>query len=596
MELTRGSNRERVLPADIQPLRRAGALIEDNRRERPRWFDGRFLAARDLIREQNYFLTREADLGRAAGSGVAAGLDVQESGGSGITITAGHGITPSGELVMLERELRLSLADIPRVEQLSGKFGLGRIPLPPLRSRSGLFALALRPVEYTANPVGAYPTSLTGTRKVEDGDIVEATAVVLVPWPDDGGEDALELRRGRAARAIFVDDAGRGLSSNLLPIAMLALDRNTAAWIDAPMLRRELGADRDDLPGLGLAPRALRFAHLLQHQQHLADVLADNGGRAFPASAIFPALPPAGPLPAGVIDPRDFTQRYFPASVDVEFSIIPEDELPALVEESLALPGFDLSSDDEVLASSAVLVLAPVPRSRWRAVLSQLNSVRRPLLPAAPNRIAARKPLEILQRLRLPQPITPPLDPASPADAEWQRLARLDSLWFVRRRNLAVRDDLSGTALRLAGRERISIDAIRTRLDELGLAGRYDALVSRATPAARGEIDNLLASQRFTDSPTLTAVALGEFERAESLDQASALRAESALTDGDAGRGLARLDSTEAARDPQTLETLASERDWAVLDRELAVAERPTLTVATETPTRTPTRRPTRPR
>src|SRR5688572_608611 len=190
MEFVRGSNRELIPGALAAQLRAAGALVEDSRRERPRWFDGRFLAARDLIREQQYFLTREADLGRAAGSGVATGLAV--GGGRGlqtITIGWGHGITPSGELVLLERALTLNLADIPRAEQLSGKFGLGRIPVPPLRSRTGLFALALRPVEFTANPVGAYPTSITGQRTVEDGDIVEGTAVVLVPWMDDGAAE-----------------------------------------------------------------------------------------------------------------------------------------------------------------------------------------------------------------------------------------------------------------------------------------------------------------------------------------------------------------------------------------------------------------------
>ena len=58
------------------------------------------------------------------------------------SLEAGHGITPSGELVLLEKPLSLSLGDIPRLEQLSGKFGLGRLPAAPPRSQSGLFALA----------------------------------------------------------------------------------------------------------------------------------------------------------------------------------------------------------------------------------------------------------------------------------------------------------------------------------------------------------------------------------------------------------------------------------------------------------------------
>ncbi|MDD2668664.1 hypothetical protein, partial [Zoogloea sp.] len=200
MNLVKGSNRERIAPEDVAALRQAGALVQDARRERPRWFDGRFLASRDLIREQQYFLTREADLGKAAGSGVAVGLAVSEGAAAqSLVIAAGHGVTPSGELVLLQSSLTVRLADIPRAEQLTARFGLGRLPQPPLRSRNGLFVLALRPVEFTANPIGAYPTSITGQRTVEDGDIIEATAIVLVPWPDDGNAQSADERRAKAA-------------------------------------------------------------------------------------------------------------------------------------------------------------------------------------------------------------------------------------------------------------------------------------------------------------------------------------------------------------------------------------------------------------
>lgn len=583
MEYVRGSTRE-LIPASVAAeLRRAGALVEDPRRERPRWFDGRFLAARDLIREQQYFLTREADLGRAAGSGVATGLGVSTGDGpQALTIAAGHGVTPSGELVLLERPLTLTLADIPRAEQLSGKFGLGRIPVPPLRSRTGLFALALRPVEFTANPVGSYPTSITGQRTVEDGDIIEATAVVLVPWPDDGSGDNLDERRSRAARSIFVEESGRGLPADLLPLAMLALENNTLAWVDVPMLRRELGADRGDLPGLGLAPRGLRLAHLLQHQGHLADVIIANGGRSFPATAAFTALPPAGPLPSGVVDPSDFTQSYFPTQVHVDFSIIPEDELPALVEEALALPGFDLTAAPETLESSAVLVLAPVPRQEWRTVLTRLETLTRAVRPAAPNQVAARKPLEILQRIRIPAVAAAPLDPTSPSDAEWQRLARLDTLWYVRRRNLAYREDLTGTALRLAGREAILSETRLSALDRLGLRELATTALERATPGARAEITSLLASPRLTDSPALTAATLGELSRAKTLDQATALKTAADITAPQAGSGLERLDAAGVAANKEALTTIATNPGWKELDLTARTASTDTLPTLSE--------------
>ena len=572
MDLRTATARPTLAAAEVAALRAAGVLIEDPRRERPRYFDGRFLAARDLIRDQQYILAREADLGRAAGSGVAGGLEVSRGEGDRIEIAPGHGVTPAGELVVLPRAASVRLGDIPHAEQLSARFGLGRIAQPPLRNRTGLFVLALRPVEFTDNPVGAYPTTITGPRTVEDADIVEATAVVLVPWNDDGAADALDARRGRAAATIFAGDGARALSSNVLALAMIALQNNVPVWIDTPLVRRELGADRADLPGLGHAPRALRLAHLLQHQLHLADALAANGGRGFAARERFALLPSAGPIPPGMIDVRDFTQRYFPAEMAVDLSIIPEDELPALVEESLSLPPIDLTAAADTLESTAVLILAPVPRNEWRAVSARLADRLRALRPAAINLVATRKPLEILQQLRIPRAL-PPSVPSDPADAEWARLAALPTLWFVRRRNLAYRDAFAGEAIRLAGLDRM--DDLRPRLGGLGLDGALERVLATATPRAAVEVNSLLASPRFADSPALTAAAIGELTRAGSVDQAAVLRVAAELSAPGVGDGLVRLETarTDTAPSKTALRELASgEADWRGADRAAASA------------------------
>jgi hypothetical protein len=303
-----GAARTQIAAADVATLDASGVLVQDPRRQRPRYFDGRFLAARDLTRDQQYFLTREADLGQAAGAGVAGGLDVTAGATpQSLTIAAGQGITPAGELVLLPSDVALNLADIPTAEQYSVSFGLSRLPATPMLSRTGLFILALRPVEFTANPIGAYPTTLSGPRTVQDGDVIEAAAIVLVPYQDDGSADNLLARRGTAARTIFTQSTQASTSANVLPVAMIALQSNNLVWIDEAMVRRELGADRGDLPGLGFAPRALRLAHLLQYQSHLADVVTQMAGISFPASTQFPALPPAGPLPPGIIDTSDST-------------------------------------------------------------------------------------------------------------------------------------------------------------------------------------------------------------------------------------------------------------------------------------------------
>src|SRR5688500_10347614 len=79
---TLGSNRDQLISlsiADRERLITQDVLVGDPRRWRPRWFDGRFLAAADLQGEQNYFLIRQADLARAGGSGVISGLMVSET-------------------------------------------------------------------------------------------------------------------------------------------------------------------------------------------------------------------------------------------------------------------------------------------------------------------------------------------------------------------------------------------------------------------------------------------------------------------------------------------------------------------------------------
>jgi hypothetical protein len=579
MNLTQGAAREQIDAANVAALRQTGVLIEDPRRERPRYFDGRFLAARDLIRDQQYFLTREADLGRAAGSGVAQGLFVTPgSTPSALQVSAGQGVTPAGELVLIPHVLNINLADVPVADMLSAKFGLSRIPIAPLRSRTGLFVLALRPVEFTANPIGAYPTSLTGPRTVEDGDVIEATALVLVPYQDDGAADALEARRGRAARTIFTQGTQNLASANVLPIAMLALQSNSIVWIDEALVRRELGADRGDLPGLGFAPRALRLAHLLQHQTHLSDVVALMHGRSFPAATQFPALPPAGPLPPGIIDTRDFTQRYFPAEVDVDFSIIPDDELPALVEEALALPPIDFLASEAALDLTAVLVIAPVARSDYRAVMAKLESRLRTLKPAAPNLVAQRKPLEILQRLRLPLPIALP-DVSNPADAEWARLANLPTLWYVRRRNLAYRDDLVGNGVAATGRDEIALeDAVRARIMSLALTTQFNAVLAKTTTKAAWSVMSLLALPRLVDSPALTAAALGALSAKAAasttgrLDNADVLAVGVDLNTPGVGDGLVMLErSSISGVTKSSLASLASNDAWRTLDASAVV-------------------------
>lgn len=411
---------------ELNIARENGSLIINSERTRPFWFDGRFLAARDLAREQDYFLQRQADLAQAAGLQVIHGLQVRTpaptdpfNDAETIIIGAGHGITPAGELVLITSDLTLRLSDLPDEQNLDVQFGLSRIPQPPPRTRTGLYVLALRPVEFTANPITAYPTSIQGSRSTHDGDIVEATAVVLVPYPDPVSNYDAAHRRAALARQIFVTGSPEPISNSLLPLAMISLQGGAIEWVDAYLVRRDTGPDFSGLR-FGLANRATQEAFLMQYDGQLQETLATrrNSGLSlgFSASSYFQALPPAGRFPLACINvgSSDFTQIFFPQQLDVRLSIVPTDELPALIEEGMSLPPIDLTLVPEAYANLTVFALVPVDRAGFAAKKANL-----PLLSprvTLPQVLSTRPPIDLL---RLYQGRTPIVLPSPTANNAW---------------------------------------------------------------------------------------------------------------------------------------------------------------------------------
>jgi len=305
---TRGDTRIPLKQSDVIAGQNNGSLVIDSQRSRPYWFDGRFLAARDLQREQDYFLQRQADLGQAAGFSVIHGLWVDTPAASDtsaspdtVIIRAGQGLTPAGEMVLLPNDLTIQLSDLPDEQNLDVQFNLASIPNSPMRTRTGVYVLALRPVEFTANPIVSYPTSIQGTRTTHDGDIVEATAIALVPYPSPiswtrgGMQDASQLRSS-LARQIFLNANPSKLSDALLPLAMVYLQRGIIAWVDPYLVRRDSGPEYSGLR-LGLSDQPAQQAFLRQYDSQLQETVnarVTSGASAnFAATDFFQALPPA---------------------------------------------------------------------------------------------------------------------------------------------------------------------------------------------------------------------------------------------------------------------------------------------------------------
>ncbi len=436
---TAGSKRTALSTKQVQEISSAGALVLDSRRRRPLYFDGRFLAARDLAREQDYFLERQADLGRTAGFGVVRGLQVsrvtqgQQVTSDGVRIAAGHGVTPSGELVLLPEDIDIRLSDLAEEQKLDVNFGLGVLPSPPRRTRTGLFVLALRPVEFTANPITSYPTSIQGTRQTHDGDIVEATAIALVPFPDPVSNFEPDQRRSALAAQIFSGQASRSrLNDALLPLAIVSLQRGGVEWVDQWLVRRELPGDYAGQQ-FGLTDRASQAAFFMQYDTQVQQLVADRTTRGldanFRASQYFRLLPPAGRFPLKTVDVTAFTQSFFPEHLDVRLSIIPSDEIPALIDGSMNLPPIDLMLPADDFSQLSVFALIPVPRAVFPSLVQALTP--RALQPAAPQIISFRRPIDLLHLYRgdiVPAP------PVPTTDSGWKKAVGQNTFGFYVRR------------------------------------------------------------------------------------------------------------------------------------------------------------------
>lgn len=430
-----------------RPLSTAG-MITGSLNVRPLWFDGRFLAARDLKREQRYFLHRQAELGQAGGFGVVHGLIADQGAtpdGETLVIHAGHGITPSGELVMLSTDLTIELSDIADEENLNGNFGLSENPQQPARTRTGIYVLALRPVEFTANPVSSYPTNLSDPRVTADGDVVEATAAVLIPYPNPVNSFDANIQQAALARQIFVEDGGSvsaapgagpassgnaasaaagtaatagtaGVVNNsVLPIAMLSIDRNVIQWIDCYLVRRDAGPEYGAIRP-GLPDAAAQQAYLLQYDAQLQQIAAARQTASlnlkFAATDYFQSLPSAGRVPLDAIDTAALTQTYFPQQANVSLSLVPQDELPAVLEDSISLPPLDLTLTAASFSNVSIYVLIPVARNNYASLSTQFPPVT--LRPALPQTIANRPLIPV--PLLFPIPWLPP-KPAPPSNA-----------------------------------------------------------------------------------------------------------------------------------------------------------------------------------
>ncbi len=572
------------------------ALLLDGLRRKPRYFDGRLLTGADLTRDQEYIRQRQNDLAAATGTGVVSGLRVamtSDPRGQTIALESGHGVTPSGAIVMIEEQRDVALLDIPETRRLDATLGLSRKPNAPLGRRTGLFILALRPVEFSANPLASYPTEITGQRGFEDGDVIEATTISLIAYPDGDAGGSLDEARRLVARQIFSGSAN-GIPQDALPLAMIALDRGVVRWIDMPMVRRETGADTPLQVAMGSRPRALSEAFVLQYNQHLGDVIADRRASGldmkFPAQEYFSYLPPAGQIPAEAISVGDdaLEQIWFPQGMDVNVSFIPADEIVTIAEESLTLPPIDLGGGQDAVDGISIVALIPVPRALFhhfaqsleklnlKAGQTALSSVREKPI-ASLQAMLARRAVRLSTKKQLADSGSSEILTASEKaqlqlweaalSEAFASLPREENgtpmIFYARRRAVAYSAEAVGRKIEITGDSDADNDSseehvetkVEERLGELSLKTRFNALKKASTAAAVARINELLQIKAVRESDLFTVAAIKELEetipgaeRSASALEISAIRA-------------AMLDRSTSTRSLRTIEpTLAISR------------------------------------
>jgi hypothetical protein len=568
-----GPARELVDLSELLQAQTKGTIVTDDRRRRPLWFDGRFLDAQALNAEQDYFLARQSDFGRVAGFGVITGLGVTAHATKArtITIEAGHGLTPSGSQVVLPNPLVVDMAAVAETRRLDASFGLSAIPKASPFNRTGLYIIALRTVEYTGNPISAYPTQIDGPRTVHDGTVIEATAVTLIPYPDPGAGTELEQRRKAVAREIFFEESRKGQPEDVLPLAMVALDHGIIKWLDLFMVRREIGLRERNTWGLGLSPRPLRAAHLRQYDAHLQELQGRLGSSArIIASEHFSVLPPAGPMPVSGVNGADFSHSFFPAEMDVELSIIPEDELPALIEDAMLLPPLDLSLSGAAQESTSVLVVMPVARHQFKRLSQSLPTLSRELPAAQPGMLAKRKPITALNQLILRRTLPPILAEALTSDSLWRtELGNQSQLWYLRRRNLHYKAEVTSWSVDMRSDEVVLDGLVTERIASLNLKTRFNALLSRGTTNAGAELTAFMASPLLREgSDAVVKAAVAELEKVETLDSVAVMKVAERFTNPAFGEGLARVEGSEAlAGNTKVVENVAKSGLLPELDR-----------------------------
>ncbi len=339
-------------------------------------------------------------------------------------ITPGTGITVQGEDVVVPKDWRVAIGNLPvyaPVDMLPSSGGEreasdgDRLPdsnSSPQRTLSprqlgaplqvlieGGIAAQLPPVgilllqPIVAELVGeldpSEPCELDPQNYAfEDWQLVDGCRLILYSWPIEwlnlpevGGNlsdpKILALWRNRLAHAIFSREKANSPQQIMpweavgVPIALIGFDDNwTPLFSDRHAVVRQGGQPKQRSPLIANAGNPFLWqAQVQQFAEQLAEMNLENLTELAPC---FRYLPPVGILPKNAIEARAGRDHFFPPAYAVQAAPVPSDQIELVVEASASLRPFDTFKTDE---SEQVQVLVPVPSQWYEPQLLKIEKV-----------------------------------------------------------------------------------------------------------------------------------------------------------------------------------------------------------------------------
>lgn len=400
----------------------------DPRLSRTHYFDGRLLKATDLTRDQIYLDERSREIGRALGSGIVQGLELELTGDYRLIVSAGMALAPSGRMLELNgRKLEANLADYASISQYNQ--GTHR------HLRRGLYAVVLHYTEIGTDAAEVYPRDLAEQRKFHFNSYSEGVVLTLVPLriplPSD---NPLEARSSLVRELLPYAGQLPEIPDDGVALGLIAISNERPIWLDHHLLRRPLRHDN---------PEAILQQNLYRHYQELlAAVLSERRAAGldgdFQASRHFRLLPPAGPLPKAAIEPGSGRQGFFPEHYRVHIAPVRRDDIPALLRESMVMPVLDL----EAKGGAEIMVLAPLSDQQFAWLARRLEANPNRIKLSRESRLAGFDPL----RLRLFPPTREIDTDTHTWNAIWSKIAD-EELIYVTRPPRAAETHISGVVL-----------------------------------------------------------------------------------------------------------------------------------------------------